>query len=323
MFILLLCVSLTFGATKEVKKSEPHKTIVSSKDGIVTINLSKENTLIMNTYFDGSSVAEVMDKARQMDASLPSGDPMFLFIDSGGGSIYAGLELQNYLNSLNRPIHTITSFAASMGFQTVQFLGKRYILPFGELMSHKATGGFYGEFGDGLSQLDQRYVHWLERITMMDKQTVKRTNGKQTLKSYRAAYENELWLNGEKAVAQGYADAVVKVVCNPTLKGSWSRTESFRFMGYKIVFVDTFSDCPTIGYPLSMKTFVTTPDGDTYEYYGHKEEPVKKDTTNYWSSKSVFPTGKDAETLDTFIKEQEKTHRNEVLNKKNNIKKSY
>ncbi|HXF90725.1 MAG TPA: hypothetical protein VNJ29_02210, partial [Candidatus Nitrosotenuis sp.] len=145
--------------------------------------------------------------------------------------------------------------AASMGFQIVQHLDQRDILRYGVLMSHKAFGGFEGEFGgDGLSQIDSRYGFWLKRIRQMDEQTVKRTGGKQTLKSYRAAYENELWLTGEESVANGYADKVVTARCDASLNGT--HIEEINFFG--VTFRLKFSDCPLVTAPLEVSAFIHT-----------------------------------------------------------------
>lgn len=220
--------------------------------------LSADNTLIMNDEFTGQSVTELMEKASKMNSSLPSGYPINVFIYSPGGEIQAGLELIEFLNSLNRPVNTVTLFAASMGFQLVQHMeGKRYIVKYGVLMSHKARGGFSGEFGGGISQLDSRYGLWLRRIQMMDEQTVKRTNGKQTLKSYTDAYSQELWLNGEEAVKQGYADEVVTVKCDKSLDGSFSRTYDFMIVQFDV----EFSNCPMKTYPLSIQVKMHTNQG--------------------------------------------------------------
>src|SRR5690606_3008535 len=173
--------------------------------------LSSDNTLVLDDAFSGDVTVKLMEKATQMDSTLKSGYPMYLFLYTPGGSIQAGLELFEFLQGLNRPVHTVTLFAASMGFQTVQHLGERYIVKYGVLMSHKARGSFDGEFGGGISQLDSRYGLWLRRIQLMDAQTVERTGGKQTVKSYTDAYTPELWLNGEEAVEKGYADKVVTI----------------------------------------------------------------------------------------------------------------
>ena len=74
----------------------------------------------------------------------------------------------------------------------------------------------------------------------MYKRQVKRTKGKQTLKSYRAAYENELWLTGSQAVKQGYADQVVRVKCDKSLTGEYEQV--IHFMGIPITLY--FSNCP-------------------------------------------------------------------------------
>ena len=111
-----------------------------------------------------------------MDASLKSGYPIYLFLNTPGGSIQAGLELIEGLNGINRPIHTVTLFAASMGWQLVQHLGTRYVLKYGVLMSHKARGQFSGEFGGGASQMDARYGLWLKRVHIME--TLQYTRGK-------------------------------------------------------------------------------------------------------------------------------------------------
>ena len=245
--LLALFSLLSLGAFASDKKTKKTK----------IINLSSDNTLVLNQSFSTASVGKLMEEATKLDANLKSGYPIYLFLRTPGGSVQAGMELFEFLKGLNRPVHTITLFAASMGFQTVQHLGTRYILKYGVLMSHKARGGFRGEFGGGFSQIDSRYGMWLRRIDQMDKVTVERTKGKQTLESYRASYDNEMWLNGQEAVDKGYADEVVVAKCGESLKGEVEETINLGWFRADIV----RSKCPLNTSAKRKKTNVFTNKG--------------------------------------------------------------
>ena len=244
--------------------------------------LNKDNMLKMDDYFNGQSTAVVVQKAKELDARLKSNDPLFLVLDSGGGRIGYGLELIENLKHINRPIHTITLWSASMAFHTVQGLNKRYVLSYGTLMSHKPRGGFYGEFP---GQLDARYMYYLKRIERMEKLVVKRTNGKHTLKTYRNLQENEYWCEGADCVAQGFADEVITAQCDKSLAGEheklWWR---FMYLGRVIKIVDIKSDCPLVtgdidwniyidGEPLWDKTKAPAKEEESYSpYYDESNE---------------------------------------------------
>lgn len=219
------------------------------------VTLTKDNVLVMNEYFESMTVANLAQKAKEMDAKLKSNEPLYLVIDSGGGSIDAGIELIENLNNLNRPVHTITLFAASMGFQTVQGVnGKRLITGDGTLMSHKARGRFGGEFP---GQLDSRYSYYLRRIQRLDDKVVARSGGKHTAKSYADLIENEYWCDGKDCISQGFADSIVNAQCNESLKGTHNKLyDRFIYMGHVIEIVDTFSNCPLITGELSWNVFI-------------------------------------------------------------------
>jgi ATP-dependent Clp protease protease subunit len=219
--------------------------------------LTNDNSVALNSPVTAQSVSKVINEIKKLDAQMKSGYPIYLFLNTPGGSIQAGLELIEFLKGVNRPVHTITLFAASMGFQIVQHAGSRYITEYGVLMSHKASGGFQGEFGGNSSQLDSRYTMWLRRLNMMDSKTVQRTKGKKTLKQYQAEYDNELWLNGAEAVKNGYADEVVSVKCSANLEGE--KTEIISFMGIRIEI--KFDKCPLVTSPVSIKPLVRTNKG--------------------------------------------------------------
>ena len=221
------------------------------------IVLTQDNSVVLNGAFTSQSVSKLIGEIKKLDAELKNGYPIYLFLSTPGGSIQAGLEFFEFIKGVNRPVHTITLFAASMGFQTVQHLGKRYILEYGVLMSHKAFGGFEGEFGGESSQVDSRYGLWLRRLKIMDSKTVERTKGKKTLKQYQAEYDNELWLNGEEAVKNGYADEVVAVKCSGALQGE--REELVSFLGMKIRV--RFDKCPIRTGPVSVSVMVRTNKG--------------------------------------------------------------
>lgn len=238
----------------------------------VKVTLTKDNMLVMNDYFYGQAVANISQKARVMDSKLPAKDPMFLVLNSGGGSIEAGIELIENLNRLNRPVHTISIFSASMAFQTVQGVrGQRLVQLEGTLMSHKARGGFFGEFP---GQLDSRYRHYLTRVFNLDRKVVSRSKGKHTLKTYQALIENEYWCDGRDCINQGFADKIVQASCDSSLNGTYEKLyDRFIYMGHIIEIVDTYSECPIITYELDWQVYV---DGEplfgTYKNRGQKED---------------------------------------------------
>ena len=220
-----------------------------------TITLNSQNVIVFETPFTSETTAKLSYKALSKDLAKGLNGPMYLVLDTPGGSVDAGIEMIYNLNQLNSGIHTISLFAASMGFHTVQGVkGKRYITQDGTLMSHKARGGFQGEFP---GQLDKRYNLYKDRLLRLDKQVVKRTKGKQTLSSYSALYENEYWCDGQKCVDDGFADEVVSVRCDKSLAGKRRiKYRSMRMFGSVIDFFLIKSKCPIITGPLGLQVYV-------------------------------------------------------------------
>ena len=228
-----------------------------------TITLTSDNTIVLNEQVDGESVGKVISEAKKLNAGLTrklSSKPIYLVLNTPGGSIQAGMELIEALSGMDRPVHTITQFAASMGFQIAQNMKTRYITSSGVLMSHHAKGGFEGEFGGESSQVQSRLALWTERVNELDRKTVNRTGGKQTLQSYQRAYTPELWLTGAQSVEGGYADQVVQVKCDSSLDGTTQHTAVV--MGIIPVSYE-LDNCPLNTSPLNVKVGIATTKGYT------------------------------------------------------------
>jgi ATP-dependent protease ClpP protease subunit len=215
--------------------------------------LNADNSIALRDYFEWETVAAVEAKAKELDSRLPDNKPLYFVINSGGGDVNAGLELIETLKHLNRPVVTVTIFAASMGFQTVQGLGTRYVQSNGTLMAHRARGGFSGEFP---GQLDSRYGYWLKRINRLDAQAVARTNGKHTIESFHNLIANEYWCDGQDCVNDGFADAVVDARCDDSLKGTTNKVQHFEFFGKTIELRTVMDKCPLVTGVLSYEVYV-------------------------------------------------------------------
>jgi ATP-dependent Clp protease protease subunit len=272
--LLVLAVVVGIVAMPQVLASKSN----DSKSNVETVILSKSNLLLINSEIDGGSTSVVIAAAKKLDSELGSSvlgakKPLYLFLNTPGGSIQSGLELIEALQGLGRQVNTVTLFAASMGFQMAQNLGDRLILKNGVLMAHHAAGGMEGSFG-GVhpSQMDNRYQLWIDRVRELDEQTVLRTNGKQTYESYTKQYDQEMWLTGTKSVEQGYADKVVLVKCDKSLDGV--TTNHINFLGVDISY--DLDNCPINTSPMNIK--VGNPDSN---------KALTKELTNEIISKFV------------------------------------
>ena len=209
-----------------------------------TIKLTDKNTISFNEDFNAMSVAAKQSELFKLAANSQEED-LYLVMYTPGGSVSAGSLFINTANALGKNIHTITIFSASMGYHTVQGLGKRYILPSGVLMSHRAfVSGLQGQFP---GELNQRIEMLMKSTDELDKIAAHRVGLK--LGEYKSIIHDELWLTGADAVKRGHADEVVQAVCGESLSGTYQKI-FFTFFGPVDV---EFSNCPLIVGPISIQ----------------------------------------------------------------------
>jgi ATP-dependent Clp protease protease subunit len=214
-----------------------------AKASPVNIVLTESNSVIFNEQvsqeFVSKKTLEIMSKS--LKAS-----PLYLVLDTPGGSVMAGLRFVDSIKSLGVPVHTITIFAASMGYQFVQELGTRYITPSGTLMSHRGYVG--GVSGQVPGELNARVGHIQSVLTGMSERAAKRIGISK--EAYEASIINELWLDGSAAVKQNHADAIASVKCDKSLLSETYQQTFNTLFGAVIV---EFSKCPLISAPVSIK----------------------------------------------------------------------
>jgi ATP-dependent Clp protease, protease subunit len=226
-----------------------------------TVVLSEANTVVMRYAFTDESVSKVILELVTKSAALPAKQPMYLFLDSPGGSVIAGNNLINAVKGLGREVKTITSFSASMGFITVQNLGERLVLEDGILMSHRATGGVSGQFP---GEIDTRYLFWKKYLKNLLEPVAKRVG--MTGDQLERKHYSEWWTTGEEAVAQNTADRVVTVKCDETMLSTKEETVS-TFFGPLVV---TWAKCPLVKAPLAVKmeqiSFINMTDSERRDF---------------------------------------------------------
>lgn len=207
--------------------------------------LTKNNTAVLRGPVTSGSVADVMAQLSELNKKGQRSDPIYLILQTPGGSVMDGLNLIQYMNSLDRPVHSVANFAASMGFHILQNSNKRLITKYGTIMSHRASGGFQGDIPQ---QVKSRFKHITDLLDKMDEQVVSRTNGKFTKKSYTELIRDEYWGVGTNAIKDGFVDEVVSLKCDETLDGNSTKVVVTLFGPISA----TFSNCPLITEPLNL-----------------------------------------------------------------------
>jgi len=209
------------------------------------ILLNVDNTVNLRGPVTSESVSEVMQELNTVAKLGKAEDPIYLVLNTPGGSVSAGLHLMEYMNSLRRPVHVVSIFAASMGFHILQSSSVRYVTKYGTIMSHRASGGFQGEIPQ---QVQSRFKHTLDVLDKMDTQVISRTKGKYNKKSYMELIRDEYWAVGSDGIKDGFVDEVANLKCEPSLNVPKQITIQTMFGQINA----TFSQCPLITQPIAV-----------------------------------------------------------------------
>ena len=129
-----------------------------------------------------------------------------IYINSPGGSVYAGLAIYDVMQYVPNDIATYAmGMAASMG----QFLlcagteGKRFALPHAQILMHQPSGGIGGSASDIRIQAEQ--MLYIKRT--LAERTAFHTG--QTVEQIETDADRDRWFTAEEARDYGFVDRVI------------------------------------------------------------------------------------------------------------------
>lgn len=134
--------------------------------------------------------------------------PIHFYINSPGGSVYAGLGIYDVMQYVSCPVHTYcVGLAASMGslLLTAGEKGKRYSMPHSRIMIHQPLGGARGQASDILihareiedlrGQLNQIYIDHCAKPLSMEE--------------ISKATDRDNFMGPDKAIEMGIIDQII------------------------------------------------------------------------------------------------------------------
>jgi len=166
--------------------------------------------LMDRIVFLGSSINDqvanvIVAQLLFLDADDPERE-VYLYINSPGGSVYAGLAIYDTINHLRAPVSTYcVGMAASMGALLLASgqKGKRNALPNSRIMLHQPSSGYQGTAAD-IEIAAKEILGTRERLNRI---LAEKTG--QTLKKINADVDRDRWMSAEEAVAYGLVDQVL------------------------------------------------------------------------------------------------------------------
>ena len=135
--------------------------------------------------------------------------PVHFYINSPGGSVYAGLGMYDIMQLISCPVYTYcVGMAASMGslLLTSGEPGHRHALPHGRIMIHQPIGGAQGQCSDIVIQANeiQDLKHQLNEIY------VKHSSVDMDITRVEEETDRDNYLGPQKAIEMGIIDSVIE-----------------------------------------------------------------------------------------------------------------
>jgi len=167
--------------------------------------LLKERIIFLGTEID-DTVANLVIAQLLFLESEDANKEIKLYINSPGGSVYAGLAMFDTMNLIKPDVSTIcVGMAASMGavLLSAGAKGKRFALPNAKIMIHQGSAGFSGTPSD--IEITAREI--LKSRQVLDEILAERT-GKPIAEVHHDT-DRDYWMSAAEATSYGVIDSVI------------------------------------------------------------------------------------------------------------------
>ena len=166
--------------------------------------LLKERIIFLTGQVEDNMANLILAQMLCLESENPDKD-IFLYINSPGGSVTAGMAIYDTMNFIKPDVSTIcVGQAASMGafLLTAGAKGKRFCLPNSRVMIHQPLGGFQGQASDF-------EIHAKEILSIKDKlNRLMAEHTGQPLDVISKDTDRDNFMSASEAVEYGLVDSV-------------------------------------------------------------------------------------------------------------------
>ncbi|ALG29215.1 MULTISPECIES: ATP-dependent Clp protease proteolytic subunit [Glutamicibacter] len=178
----------------------------ASRDDYIYNRLLKERIIWLGSEVRDDNANAICSQLLLLSAEDPEKD-IYLYINSPGGSITAGMAIYDTMNFIPNDVVTVaTGLAASMG----QFLlssgtpGKRFATPNARILMHQPSGGIGGTASD--IKIQAELIMHMKKV--MSDLTAEQTG--QSVEQILIDNQRDKWFTAEEGLAYGFFDQIAK-----------------------------------------------------------------------------------------------------------------
>jgi ATP-dependent Clp protease, protease subunit len=171
--------------------------------------LSLERIIFLSQEVDDGIANAIVASMLYLDSDDPS-KPIYLYINSPGGSVTAGMAIYDTMQHIKSPVHTIcVGLAASMGSFLLAAGSKdrRLALPHSRIMIHQPLGGT-GRMQATDIQIEAKEI--LRLRTQLNQMLADRTG--QTIEKIEKDTDRDYFMSAYEAKEYGLIDSVIETV---------------------------------------------------------------------------------------------------------------
>lgn len=216
-----------------------------------TIELTTNNFVSLRGSVTSQSINNLINDLIKLKA-----DTRYIYLNTNGGSVNAGLKLVNTIKDLHNKniiVNCIADTAISMGFVIFQSCKGRYVLEHSTLMQHQISLSNI----EGQIRNINSYFKFINNVqNKLNKIQADRI--KISLEKFEEKIHDDWWLNSEESIKNNVADEIVNIYCN--FENSEEEVIINTLLGQKKI---VYSKCPQVSNYLRIKNNDSDSDKNT------------------------------------------------------------